>query len=170
MKKEERKQKNFNKLVGRIGNDYYFCDYIFIDGKMNNELFQGATGTVLNPVSKEEYEERTDPESEECLDYFKEIWQMSVQDDNTELGLQEWVEQVLNIDGDEAVFDFSGYNLWEQLRDIGLNEDDYPVFECVGGGRSFDSKMKFDEVYNKDLWRLIKAVESKEQISLKEFD
>lgn len=154
MNDNRREQNNHHKLVGRIGNDYYFLDYTFADGD-----FKGATGTVLTPISKSEYEDRTDPESETCQDWFREIWKMAVEDDKTEEGLTEWVENVINIDGDEAVFDFSGYNLWDQLREIGLSEDDYPVFECIGCGRCFDVDMEFDEIYDKELWEEIKQYE-----------
>jgi len=40
-----------------------------------------------------------------------------------------------------------------------LTEEDYPVFECVGGGRSFHNNMKFDEIYNQALWDKIKQYE-----------
>ena len=84
---------------------------------------------------------------------------MSVNDGKTEQSLDEWISDVLMYDGDEAIFDFSGYNLWEQLRELGLTEEEYPVFECSGGGRCFSSDIEFDEVYDEELLKKIKEIE-----------
>lgn len=69
---------------------------------------------------------------------------------------------VLNVDGDEVVFDFSDCDLWNILREAisKLTEEDYPVFECTGGGRSFSSDMMWDEIYNQELWEKIKEIET----------
>jgi len=155
---ETKKQTDIKKLVGRIGNDYYICDYLF----KHSDGFKGATATVLCPVSSDHYTERTDPESEIAVDYFEEIWRESVKAGNTTQSLKEFVEEVLAVDGDEAVFDLSGYEYWGLIREAEpeLNENDYPVFECIGGGRSFDPKMKWDKLYDKQLWQKIKEIES----------
>ncbi|MCJ7482639.1 MAG: hypothetical protein MUO31_06710 [Thermodesulfovibrionales bacterium] len=49
----EKKQIDKKQLVGRIGDSYYVCDYLFTYGKD----FKGATATVLEPVSRASYEE-----------------------------------------------------------------------------------------------------------------
>ena len=146
------------KLVGRIGNNYYFCDTIF---EYENGL-KGATATVLCPVSREIYEQRTDPTDSDTLDWFEECWKGAVQTGHTTKGLEAWAEEVLAVDGDEAVFDFSGYDYWDDLRNAvpELTEEDYPVFECVGGGRSFRPNMQWDEIYNEELWNRIKEIEA----------
>lgn len=149
-----REETRYDKLVGRIGENYYFLDYTFKHGE-----FKGATATILRPVDIDEHKDKTNPESDACKDYFRELWQIAVSDGITEDGLDDWVEQIINIDGDEAVFDFSGYHLWEQLRKIGLSEEEYPVFECVGGGRSFSIDMEWNEIYDVELWEEIKKFE-----------
>jgi len=144
------------KLVGRIDNAYYFCDTIF-DYK---DGLKGATATVLCPVSRENYEQRIDPSDFDTLSCFADCWRGAVQAGTTTKGLEAWVEEVLYIDGDKAVFDFSGFDYWDDLRNAvpKLTEKDYPVFECVGGGRSFSPDMQWDEIYNKELWERIKAI------------
>uniref|UniRef100_A0A6M3KD57 Uncharacterized protein n=1 Tax=viral metagenome TaxID=1070528 RepID=A0A6M3KD57_9ZZZZ len=146
------------KLVGRIDCNYYFCDTIF-DYK---DGFKGATATVLCPVSREDYEQRTDPYDSDTLEHFEDCWQQAVHAGTTTKGLDAWVEEVLAVDGDEAVFDFSGYDYWDILRDAvpELTEEDYPVFECVGGGRSFSPNMQWDEIYDEELWKRIKEIEA----------
>jgi hypothetical protein len=48
------------------------------------------------------------------------------------------------------------------MREISEFSDsnEYPLFEVIGGGRSFDKNQKFDKVYDKGLLELIKKAES----------
>lgn len=128
-------QTQVKKLVGRIDNSYYICDTLF----EHADDFKGATATVLCPVTRNDYEDRTDPYNSDTIEYFEECWKMAVQAGATTDSLEGWVENVLMVDDDEAVFDFSGYEYWELLRETvpELTEEDYPVLECIGGGRSF---------------------------------
>mgnify|MGYP001617477109 CR=1 FL=1 len=155
-----RHETKYNKLVGRIGDAYYFCDGIF----KYDDSFQGATATVLEPVSLDEYEERTSPSG--LLDYLGDHWKDAVADDATTLGQSEWCEWTYNVDGDEMLWNHSGYDLWDQLRDLGLSEEEYPLFTCSGGGRSFSPDMQFDEIYDPALWSKIQAVETKESVAV----
>ena len=151
-------QTNINKLVSRIDDEYYICEYLF----KNTEDFKGATALILSPVSRAEYEERTDPESEVAIERFEECWREQVRAGVTTHSLKEYVEEILAVDGDEAVFDMGGYEYWDMLRkaEPELTEEDYPIFECVGCGRSFSKEMQFDKIYNEKLWQQIKEIES----------
>ena len=154
-----RKQTIYNKLVGRIGNEYYFCDYIF----RHDRDFKGATATILRPVLEDEYNERMDPINKDTQDYFGELWRDAVANERTELSLEEWAEWVLNTDGPDAVFDLDDECLWDALREAvpEFTEEDYPVFECISGGRCFSPDMEWDEIYDNKLWQKIKKVEAK---------
>jgi len=151
-------QIQIKKLVGRIDNSYYFCDTLF----EHADDFKGATATVLCSVSRENYENRTDPQNSDTIEYFEECWRESVKVRATTKSLETWVEDVLVIDGDEAVFDVSGFEYWDDLRKAvpELTEENYPVFECVGGGRSFEPNMEWDEIYDLELWERIKEIET----------
>lgn len=73
------------------------------DGRwVRNPLGLATSCTVIRPLSKENYEYVTeDPES------AKELWQIAVRDDRTELGLQEWFEEyVANDDPIDASYVF----------------------------------------------------------------
>lgn len=150
-------QTQIKKLVGRIGNEYYFCDTLF----EHTDDFKGATATVLQPVSRDIYEERTNPDNFDTQEYFEDCWRQAVQAGMTTDSLESYVKMILDIDGDEAVFDMSGYDYWDDLRKTipTLTEENYPIFECVGGGRSFSPDMKWDEIYDKKLWQQIKEIE-----------
>ena len=150
-----REEKKINKLVGRIKEEYYFCDEIFkYDGG-----FHGATATVLRLISKGEYEEAKSIEN--AKDRFRELWIEAAKDERTEESLEEFCCAIIDCDDDEAFWDFSGSEYWDDLRQAvpELTEEEYPVFECVGGGRSFSVDMEWDEIYDKDLWEKIKQVE-----------
>ena len=157
-----KKQTNIRKLVGRIGNvetgEYFCCDYIFKHAKD----FRGATATVLRPVSKEEYENAENPDNSETQDHFREAWREQVSAGATEQSFKDYIEEVLSVDFPECSFDFSGYDYWDFLRENEsiLTEVDYPAFDCIGGGRSFNKGMKFDKIYDKKLYDKIMAIES----------
>lgn len=152
-----RKQKKIQKLVGRIGDEYYFVDYFF-DDTLHGDPFMGATASILRPVTADEYEYRT--EGDGLYEYLEEIWRMQVSEGNVTEGLEEWADMVYRIDGDDALFDLSYSEYWEDLRELGFDEDEYPIFEASGGGRSFSPDMKWDEIYDEDLWDDVVAMES----------
>ena len=151
-----REEKKINKLVGRIGDEYYFCDYIF-----SHDDFHGAKGTILRPVNKDEYEGAMDIKN--AKDRFYDLWAEAVEDRRTEESLEDYCQNIIDCDNEEAFWDFSGSNYWDDLREAipELTKEEYPVFECVGGGRSFSLNMEWDEIYDRDLWELIKQAEIK---------
>jgi hypothetical protein len=150
-----REQKNVKKLVGRIGDDYFICDHIF---KYSDD-FQGAVATVLRPVGQQEYEDAQDIDV--LKDRFADLWGEAAQDGRIEESLEDFAQTIYDTDGDEALWDFSGYGYWGLIRETvpKLTEEDYPVFDCVGGGRSFSGDMNWDEIYNQELWALIQKYE-----------
>lgn len=155
-------QTQIGKLVGRIGDAYYICDTLFEYSVLESNSFKGATATILCPVACEDYENRTNPHNPDTIEYFEDCWSQAVQAKKTTDSLEDYVKMVLDIDGDEAVFDLSGYDYWDIIRAFvpELTEENYPVFECVGGGRSFRPDMEWDEIYNEKLWQQIKEIET----------
>jgi len=150
----QRKRKVIGKLVGRINEGYYFCVDIF----WCSSGLQGANGIILRPVSKEEYKCYT--QGKGLLNVLEIPWRKAVERKETIKGLKEWAKEVYKNGGDKVIFDLSGSEYWGQLRKLGLNENDYPIFECVGRGRCFKPHMKFNEVYDKELWEKIKKAEN----------
>lgn len=150
-----RNETKYDTLVGRNGDEYIFLQYTF----SHDDGFHGATGTSIRPVSKEEYEERTSPEG--LLEYLGESWQDAVASGETELGKEDWCTWVYDMDGDDALFDLSYRNLWEQARKANpeLTVEAYPIFECVGAGRMFSVGMTFEQVYAPALLAVIDAAE-----------
>lgn len=67
-----RSQVNYRKLVGRVGNEYYFLDYTFENGD-----HKGAVGSIMVLVTKDDPTtcfDRSYPEYEGALmDFLKEV-------------------------------------------------------------------------------------------------
>lgn len=150
-----REQTTYNKLVGRKGDHYYFCDAIFSYGNS----FKGATGTILVPISKDEYDERMSDSNIES--YLEDDWYNAVAAKQTTLGLEDWIEFVRDSDGDENIVfpEIIDDSRSEVLRELGLTEEDFPVIECSGGGRCFHADDEFDEVYDAELLQKIREAE-----------
>ena len=151
----DRKQTDYKKLVGRTGDEYFFIDYSF----EHSEDFKGTTGSVMRPVSRQEYEDRTSEEN--MRDYLKDSWQAAVESGRYEESLDDYLEE---IEPDE-MFDQSYPEYAEQLREKfpEFTEEDYPIIECIGGGRCFSKGMKFDEVYSPELVKVINKFEREEK-------
>ena len=148
-----REKTKYNKLIGRIGNEYYFLDYLFFD----NDGFKGATGTIMYPMTENEYDDRVknyfDPEN------IKELWEQAVKSGKTTLGLNDWIELVKNTDGEENIIDRSYTESYGKILKKKLGEKKAFEVECIGGGRCFDENMQWDEMYNEKLWKKIQEYE-----------
>lgn len=149
-----REEIKYNALIGRIGTDYYFLDYIFKDG----ENFKGATGTVLETLTEEEVKQRND-------DYLSEDemigqWREAVYAKATIEGFYDWLEMVKDELGEDAGIDSSSESEYSPiLREI-LGEEAVYRTNCTGGGRCFSVDMQWDEIYNQELWEKIKEIET----------
>ena len=149
----EIKQTNYYEIVGVIGDEIYMLDYSFDDG----QDFKGCTGTTFKLVSKEEYGERTDAEN--IAEEYRDVWVETVKSNRTDDSLIDWVKQCIEED-ENFVFDMSYAEYHDKIREVlGVTEEDYPMIECVGGGRCFSKNMKFDKVFNQKLVDVINEFE-----------
>ena len=161
------KRIKFDKLVGRVGDDYYFLDDIF----EYKDGFKGATGTIVNPVNNSYYEYATSEDG--ILERYMDA-----------MGAEEWM-QTLNLDEEDfdneddkikAIengiyelhrmgylnpFEEFDYKMEEQMRELPQFSDsnEYPLFEVIGGGRIFGADVKFDEIFDNELYKKVKQVE-----------
>jgi hypothetical protein len=113
------------------------------------------------PVSKAEYDWRTSPEG--LAESLEDVWRESVREGMTTLGLEDWCHQCCAADGDDLVFDFSYSNLWGDIREAlpeYADENAFPVFECIGGGRMFRAGEPPENLIRPDLWALIEEAET----------
>lgn len=139
-------QIDYNQVVNiSEDNEITVLNHVFV----HSDSFKGATGNKFYPVSKSYLEERIDDESLE--DYI----------DSGDLTYKQG-KDIMNMDREkriEFMFDLSYKNLWDYLRTFGFPEEEYPIFECVDGGRCFSAD--FQGNVNPELSKIIREYETK---------
>lgn len=131
-----KEQININKIVKVEDNEITVLDYAF----KYKDGMKGLTGTIFEIISKDCFDETIEPylnNDKETLIYLAE----NFGDLNREMieGVDS-SEECLT----ELFFDTSHSGLWDYLREeLGLNEDEAYIFNCIGGGRCFKPTDKF---------------------------
>jgi len=168
------------KLIGRIGDEYWFVDSVFKHG----DGLAGCTGCQVYPVSADQADEALsfDNMADRYADYWAEQYKDAAEDDCENCGgypdedgcencgypsLESLCNDIARADGYDAVFDFPGHEYTDILEGILVTEDDPDAVEfadCGGCGRIFghaahDFKDRFDEVYDRKALVAILAYE-----------
>ena len=116
---------------------------------------KGATGSVFEPISKEQFDEVIEPylnDDKELLIYMAENFgdlnrKMIEAVDSSEEALK------------NLFFDLSYQELWEYIREeLNLSEDEAYIFNRIGWGRCFDKD--FQGNINPELSEIIREFES----------
>ena len=151
-KKQETK---YNKIVNF---DEDTKEIIVLDGIFQYEDgFKGATGSKFEPVSRNEYEDRTDEDN--FVEYLIDSG-IDLPYNFKRSGFEGLAKAMIANDEVEGfVFDTSYNELWEYLREeLNLSEDEAYIFNCIGGGRCFGKD--FNGNINPELSILIREIES----------
>ena len=119
--------------------------------------FKGATGSKFEPVSRDEYEDRTDEDN--FVEYLIGSG-IDLPDNFKRSGFEGLAKAMIaNDEVKDFVFDTSYDELWDYLREeLNLSEDEAYIFNCIGGGRCFDKD--FNGNINPELSILIREIES----------
>ena len=138
MKTQTRKQIDIYEVVNidKETNEIEMLDYLF----NHNDGFKGATGTRFEPVSKEEYKERMSKES--VIDNIIDsgLIEGSIGEHiKRKVAAELYKEMKAAKELESFVFDLSYIEHWDKLRAFGFPKSKYPVFNCTGGGRMFES-------------------------------
>ena len=145
------------KCIGRKGDDYYFADSTF----KHRDDFQGVTGTVVRPVSTEEWDWASDPENVaerllECYDGCKcdADWMNGDK-------YNDWVDMVICADGiAETMFDTSyTCDASDAFDEMGIEHEATDCNSCgrIFGRLGFDD---FDEVFDREALMAINLIEA----------
>lgn len=141
---------NSFKLIGRKDNDYYFVDSVF----KHRDGLAGVTGSVVRPVSPDEWEWASDREN--VAERLQDGYDGDLDGDDFE----DFVDRVIADHGIEyLMFDGSDRDAAsEAFDDLGV---EHKSTDCSGGGRIFSSinDMDFDEVYDRKALVAIAAYE-----------
>ena len=119
--------------------------------------FKGATGSKFEPVSRDEYEDRTDEDN--FVEYLIDSG-IDLPDNFKRSGFEGLAKAMIaNDEVENFVFDTSHNELWDYLREeLNLSEDEAYIFNYIGGGRCFDKD--FNGNINPELSILIREIES----------
>lgn len=118
---------------------------------------KGATGTRFEPISLEEYEDRTDEDN--FVEYLIDSG-MELPEDYKRTGFEGLANAMIaNDEVKDFVFDTSYSELWDYLREeTGLTENEAYIFNCIGGGRCFDKDFQGNK--NTELSAIIREFET----------
>lgn len=167
-------------LIGRRDSEYYFVTSVFDHG----DGFQGATGSIVRPVCKDEWDWASDPENvaERLYDYWHELYGRAGRDGCRECegsphsdegcescgieSLDDFTARAIESDGIEHIM-FDSSDKDEALAIFADFVEDIVTTDCSGGGRIFgradwhggDGWQAFDEVYNRKALVAIRALE-----------
>ena len=151
----KRQETKYNKIVNF---DEDTKEITVLDGIFKYEDgFKGATGSKFEPVSRDEYEDRTDEDN--FVEYLIDSG-IDLPDNFKRSGFEGLAKAMIaNDEVKDFVFDTSYNELWDYLREeLNLSEDEAYIFNCIGGGRCFDKD--FNGNINPELSILIREIES----------
>ena len=134
-------------------------EIITLDGVFeHSKTFKGATGSVFEAVSKAQYKKTL--EKANVIDYIMNSGIGMVDDKNISKNKANTIYKELKENNElvEFIFDLSyQYIMWDKIREFGYTENEYPVFNCIGGGRCFNKD--FEGNTNKHLSKIIQKYE-----------
>ena len=151
----KRQETKYNKIVNF---DEDTKEITVLDGIFKYEDgFKGATGSKFEPVSRDEYEDRTDEDN--FVEYLIDSG-IDLPDNFKRSGFEGLAKAMIaNDEVENFVFDTSHNELWDYLREeLNLSEDEAYIFNCIGGGRCFDKDYQGN--YNEKLSQLIREIEA----------
>jgi len=121
--------------IDKENNEIQMLDCLYDHGKG----FKGATGTRFEPVSKVSYEEAMSKNS--VIDHIVSSGLITAPSKELEEKFAEVMYKEMKANGEleRFQFDLSYAEHWSELRKHGYSKSQYPVFNCKGGGRMFDS-------------------------------
>lgn len=105
----------------------------------DQEPYFAGSGFTISPISEEKAEEQTREGLEDG-----ELWRQAVEAENTELGLSEWVEHVIDTDGATSGVDNSLY-----YEEVELNGENF-IFESGSCGQHEEDSLlvySIDEIF-----------------------
>ena len=155
-----------NKIVGIRDGAVYVLKETFQYG---DKGMRGAVGYSMRPLTQEEIDSASDPQN------LRDLWVEDVKADATDLGLNEWVEDLeYNMDSNQhypledtsfrtefkELLENSSARIKRKIQEaFGVEGEDYVDWSVCSGGRCFSADDKWDEVLNRGALEIIKEFE-----------
>ena len=137
-----RQQTNYDRVVGRNGQEIYILDYTF---KYDDDGFQGAVGTVVVGLTQVEVDYMYSDEG------LLERWYDAFNPDG-EKTEEEFLEEINDEISWGGFGPFEQHHDGEELLTLQYSKDsNFVAFEVIGCGRCFKEDQTFEEVFNEEL-------------------
>jgi hypothetical protein len=162
-----RDQKNYNEIIGITDSgEIYLLNYIF-ESTLHGTPFCGATGSILTPLTQAYVDSRNNIDS--LKDTYGFLWQEAVKDGNTELGLDDYLQEMMDSEVQYGEGLFLGHDTSDthhitdeqtaEIETVLKYKHEIIGYECIGGGRCFDRDITWKHIFRPDLLAEIKRVE-----------
>lgn len=154
---------SLNKCVGITKSGELVMVLNFFNKTLYDKPFHGATGTIFNPLSQSEIDERNDLEN--VKDAYGYLWTEAVKDGSTTDSYDDYMQKLI----DTEINYGEGLFLGHDTSDIYLIPDEikkthfdgYESFECISCGRMFPLKEEdMLIIFDQDLWDAINMIEA----------
>lgn len=155
-----------NKIVGIRDGAVYVLEETFQYG---DKGMKGAVGYSMRPLTQEEIDSASDSQN------LRDLWVEAVKADVTDLGLDEWVEDLeYGMDSNQhypfedtsfrtefkKLLENSSARIQRKIQDVfGVEGEDYVDWSACSCGRCFSADDEWDEVLNKGALEIIKEFE-----------
>lgn len=108
-------------------NELYFME---IEKQTEKHNYFAMSGSTYSPITLDDAIEK----NREILEDDKTYWKMAVEDDKTELGFYDWVDEVIDIDGNISMLDI------DSSLTVETEGTEY-LFECRSGGQHQEKEL-----------------------------
>lgn len=163
-----RTSNKINEIVGIRNRAVYVLEETF----QYDDDMKGAVGYSMRPLTQEEIDSASDSQN------LRDLWVEAVEADHTDLGLDEWVEDLeCNMDSDQY-YPFEDNSFRAEFKDLlenssarikkkiqevfGIEGEDYVDWSVCSCGRCFSADDEWDEILNKNALKTIKQSEGEQ--------
>lgn len=163
-----RESTKYNKIIGIANGRVYVLEETFKYG----DGFKGCCGYAMSTISQDYIDEHNDVDY--LCDYEDYLWREAVKAEQTTLGLRDFVEELVRDCCDLFPFDDPSFRMdFEQaLQDarpevakkvieyFGADSEEFGAWNNECCGRCFDKDMKWEELFEPELWEMIRTYET----------
>lgn len=162
-----RTSNKINEIVGIRNGAVYVLEETF----QYDDGMKGAVGYSMRPLTQEEIDSASDPQN------LRDLWVEDVKSDYTDLGLDDWIEDLENNMDSDQCYPFEDTSFRAEFKDLlenssarikrkiqetfGVEGEDYVDWSSSSCGRCFSVDDKWDEVLNRGALEIIKQFEGK---------
>lgn len=164
-----RESTKYNKIIGIANGLVYVLEETF---KYSDDGLKGCCGYAMSTISQDYIDERNDV----CwlCDNCDDIWREAVRAGQTTMGLEDFMDDWVRNCCELFPTDDSSYRSdFEQVLEdarpevakkvieyFGADSEDFGAWNNECGGRTFHKDMEWDELFEPELWKMIRGCES----------